>query len=291
MPPLTGFIVRRARSVAWPVPGIARRPASWLALIPVALLALGVAACGQDDPRGSASLPTRVVAEGSTTPVAASTAPQPTREAGALSLAGRSEDALSRAPFLSDRSVDASGLAAPPVDGPSVLAAAAAPRQEPSTAPTPAPLAVPVATVETPAPAGEAPPALNVRATGLFRGMNEARAAHGLGPFALAADLSLIAHRRSADMSAGGYFAHVSPTGESWLSLLAATGTRVLGGGENLARVSGDEANSVAIAIAHLMDSATHRANILNTHFDEVGVAAVTDADGVTVFTTIFATR
>lgn len=195
------------------------------------------------------------------------------------------------APFLSETTDEASRRSASSVEAPSVLVAAAAPTQEPPVTPMIPGVAAPSAAVGAPEPVVLTPLALGARATGLFRAMNEARATHGLGPFSLAADLTFVAHSRSADMSASGYFAHVSPTGESWLSLLAATGTRVLGGGENLARVSGDEANSVAIAIAHLMDSATHRANILNTRFDEVGVAAMTDADGVTVFTTIFATR
>jgi uncharacterized protein YkwD len=121
--------------------------------------------------------------------------------------------------------------------------------------------------------------------------MNRERVAAGLTPLKIAADLSTVALARSNDMVTNGYFSHVSPTGESWITLLNQAQIRVKSGGENLARVSGDEVRSVSVAILHLMDSPTHHANIMNTSYSEVGVAAVTDEHGVTVFTTIFANR
>lgn len=161
-------------------------------------------------------------------------------------------------------------------------------------APPSAPLATPVAT--TPAPSASpaitaSTAALNARATGLLEAMNQERVTRGLVPLAPAADLAVIAEMRAQDMSTNGYFAHVSPTGTSWLTLLSSTNTRVSGGGENLARVSGDAQRSVAVASSALMNSPTHRQNILNASFDEVGVAALTDSDGVTIFVTIFAVR
>lgn len=130
----------------------------------------------------------------------------------------------------------------------------------------------------------------NARAMGLLSAMNAVRLAEGLHPFAVAVDLSGVAYARSEDMVTRGYFSHVSPAGDSWISLLNRQGIRVKSGGENLARVSGDEERSVAVAILHLMESPTHRANILGK-YSEVGVAAVTDEAGVTVFTAIFALR
>jgi len=131
---------------------------------------------------------------------------------------------------------------------------------------------------------------LNQRSQGLLAAMNDARLTAQLEPLVLATDLSRVASRRSSDMVQNGYFAHISPSGESWISLLNRDGIRVRSGGENLARVAGTEERSVAIAIQHLMDSPTHRANILGP-YREVGVAAVTDEAGVTVFTAIFVTR
>jgi pyruvate ferredoxin oxidoreductase beta subunit len=70
-----------------------------------------------------------------------------------------------------------------------------------------------------------------------------------------------------------------------------ASGLTAAAGGENLARVSGDAQTSVVVALTHLMDSPTHRANILGHDYSEVGVAAITDADGVSIFVAIFIGR
>lgn len=175
-----------------------------------------------------------------------------------------------------------------------VAAAPAATATPAAPAPTPAPR--PVATA-TPAPAAQpapapAPPAtvaaLSTREEGLFAAMNRARIAHGLAPLRLSAELLPIARARSEDMSEHDYFAHFSPDGESVYTLTAAAGLRFSAIGENLARVSGDAERSVAVAIEKLMESPSHRANILNTLFAKAAVGAVTGADGVTVFTTVF---
>ena len=68
-------------------------------------------------------------------------------------------------------------------------------------------------------------------------------------------------------MLSNNYFAHSSPTGQTWYSLLTASGLTYAAGGENLAKVSGDAAASVVVAIDALMASPTHRANILNAAF------------------------
>jgi len=149
--------------------------------------------------------------------------------------------------------------------------------------------AVPVPTVA-PAVVSETV-SLNARESSFVVAMNRQRVLAGLAPLRLVEDLSGIAAARTADMVSKAYFAHVSPTGESWLTLLAGTQTPLNGGGENLARVSGDVERSVAVAIEHLMDSPTHRANILSASFTDVGVAAFTGDDGVTIFTTIFGSR
>ena len=172
-----------------------------------------------------------------------------------------------------------------------VAAAPAATATPAAPAPTPRPVvtATPAAAVQ-PAPA-PAPPAtvvaLSTREQGLFSAMNRERIAHGLAPPRLSAELLPIARARSADMSEHNYFAHFSPDGESVYTLMAAAGLRFSAIGENLARVSGDAERSVAVAIEKLMESASHRANNLNTAFSAAAVGAVTGADGVTVFTTV----
>ncbi len=192
--------------------------------------------------------------------------------------------------------------ATPAAAGPARQVASAAPAERnasggpaaatPATTGPPAPVVAatpaPVVAV-TPAPAASS--TLNARGQAFLASLNEERVAAGLPAFTAAADLNAVASTRAWDMVSNGYFAHVSPTGTSWLTVLQDQGVRVRGGGENLARVSGDPQRSVGIAVEHLMESPTHRANILAQAFDEVGIAAVTTDDGVTVFVTIFATR
>lgn len=181
---------------------------------------------------------------------------------------------------------------APPVPAPPARANPAPATQAAAPSAPPAPVAQAPVTAQAPvaarAPSGGA---ANARSAGLFAALNAERSALGLPQLRLTSDLSTIAQIRAEDMSSNGYFAHVSPTGESWLTLLSANQTRLSGGGENLARVAGDVERSVSVAVSALMDSPTHRANIVNSAFTDVGVAAVTDASGVTVFVTIFGTR
>jgi uncharacterized protein YkwD len=129
---------------------------------------------------------------------------------------------------------------------------------------------------------------LSPREAELLRAINLQRVAVGLPALMVDDVLTDLARARSQDMVATSYFAHISPSGESWLTLLQAAGVRVAAGGENLAKVGGDVERSVDVAIAKLMASSTHRANILSPLFSRVGVGAVAGDDGVMVFTTIF---
>ncbi len=151
--------------------------------------------------------------------------------------------------------------------------------------PVPPPVATPLPVVSTPP---VAPSTYSARAQGLFLAMNQERVAAGLAPLVASEAATAVAMQRAVDMQTLGYFAHVSPSGETWLKLLNAAGIPLTAGGENLAKISGDEDRSVFVAITKLMESPTHAANILGRHFEEVGVAAVTDEGGVTIFVTIF---
>lgn len=189
----------------------------------------------------------------------------------------------------STRSVEVAQPTAAPAAAPATPAQSA-----PAAVATPA--ATPVATaIATPAPTPVAiasPPAplasYSERAAGLFLAMNEERVAAGLAPLVASAAASEIAMHRALDMQQNDYFAHVSPTGENWLQLVNEAGIPLTAGGENLAKISGDVERSVTVAITKLMESPTHAANILGVQYDSVGVAAVTDERGVTIFVTIF---
>ncbi len=149
------------------------------------------------------------------------------------------------------------------------------------------------AVVATAAPMVVAVPVLTLsdRERGLVGAMNVRRAAAGLAPLEVADALTATSRTRSADMLANNYFAHSSPTGQTWYSLLTARGLTYSAGGENLAKVSGDAATAVVVAIDALMASPTHRANILNAAFRRVGVGASSQGDALTIFTTVFTDR
>ncbi len=121
--------------------------------------------------------------------------------------------------------------------------------------------------------------------------MNARRTAAGLAALEPTTGLTTAARTRSQDMLTNNYFAHTSPTGQTWYGLLSSAGLGYAAGGENLAKVSGSVAASVTQAIEALMASPTHRANILNPAFRKVGVGAAGQADALTIFTTIFTDR
>ena len=118
--------------------------------------------------------------------------------------------------------------------------------------------------------------------------MNDERRRLGLPALQLTSQLTSVARLRSEDMIANADFAHFGPNGQSAYALLSQFGALFTAGGENLARVSGGAAESVTIAFDGLARSPTHRVNIVDARFTRVGVGAVTDSQGITIFTTIF---
>lgn len=111
--------------------------------------------------------------------------------------------------------------------------------------------------------------ALSVR--GVIDHTNIARAQNGGLP-ALVENEMLVrdAQMKVDDMFAKQYFEHVSPSGVGPDELAVAAGYAYVVVGENLAL--GDFASDQALVTAW-MNSPGHRANILNTHFQEIGVA------------------
>lgn len=97
--------------------------------------------------------------------------------------------------------------------------------------------------------------------------VNRERRAAGLAALAFDEELTAVARRHSADMFARGYFAHVSPEGETPFDRIRAAGVTYLTAGENLAL-----APTLAMAHEGLMRSPGHRANILRARFGRAGI-------------------
>lgn len=106
---------------------------------------------------------------------------------------------------------------------------------------------------------------------GVIESTNVARAQNG-GLAALTENsfLDRDAKMKLDDMFTKQYFEHVSPTGIGPADLAQAAGYAYVIVGENLAL---GDFNSNQSLVTAWMDSPGHRANILNTHYQEIGVA------------------
>jgi len=100
---------------------------------------------------------------------------------------------------------------------------------------------------------------------------NQERVNLGLNPVVANSLLNQAAAAKAADMFDKDYWAHQSPSGQEPWSFLDQAGYDYRVAGENLAR---DFSNPVSVVEAW-MKSPTHRENILNPKFKEIGVAVV----------------
>lgn len=98
---------------------------------------------------------------------------------------------------------------------------------------------------------------------------NEDRSAEDLGELTISPVLVEAAQAKADDMAEKGYFAHNSPEGLTSWHWFKEAGYSFSYAGENLA-VNFSDSKDVERA---WMDSPTHRANILNGKFKEVGIA------------------
>jgi len=97
--------------------------------------------------------------------------------------------------------------------------------------------------------------------------INQERAKAGLGPLKTDAKLQNMAQAKSDDMVAKSYFDHASPTYGSPFEMMNKFGISYTSAGENIAGNS-----SVDKAHAALMNSPGHKANILKSSFNYIGI-------------------
>ena len=113
--------------------------------------------------------------------------------------------------------------------------------------------------------------ASNITVADLLTDTNQQRALAGVGPLKLNTKLDSAAQAKATDMFANQYWAHTSPSGKDPWSFILAAGYNYLFAGENLAR---DFADSKSVVSAW-MASASHRENLLNPRYQDVGFAVV----------------
>jgi len=105
----------------------------------------------------------------------------------------------------------------------------------------------------------------------LLKETNARRTENKLDPLQLNEKLSSAALAKGQDMFANQYWAHVSPSGKDPWSFVKQSGYNYVFAGENLAR---DFPDSKAVVDAW-MKSPSHRENLLNPRYKEIGFAAV----------------
>jgi uncharacterized protein YkwD len=136
--------------------------------------------------------------------------------------------------------------------------------------------------------------------SGVLHQLNAIRSRHGLVPLRASARLAAAAAQHSREMASDGYFEHSSVDGTAFSTRIAhwypSKGFGFWSVGENLLWSS--PSVDPGRALTMWMHSPEHRANILDSRWREIGVAAVhTTAGGtygnqpVTIITTDFGVR
>ena len=101
--------------------------------------------------------------------------------------------------------------------------------------------------------------------------VNQERAAYGLSPLTLSADLSDGARLKSQDMRDSRYFDHNSPTYGTPFEMMRSLGITYRAAAENIAMGY----RTAEAVVNGWMNSPGHRANILSDKYTEIGVGHV----------------
>jgi uncharacterized protein YkwD len=207
--------------------------------------------------------------------------------------------------------------AAPPGPAPAGAAPGAPPPSNPAPTgplvpqgPSPAPTATPsrvVATPESPratpiprgpgAPVPSQPPGpaplgavdLSALEQKLYVLQNAFRGANNLSALQLDPRLVAIARGRAHDMVTRNYFSHTAPTGETAFALLSQGGYLYTIAGENIARNNYPDSESPNIAMDGFLNSPSHKENVMDGRFKNVGIGVATGPDGMKYFAVVFA--
>ncbi|HEX9989800.1 MAG TPA: CAP domain-containing protein [Chloroflexia bacterium] len=142
-------------------------------------------------------------------------------------------------------------------------------------------------------PAQQAPKSpAEVNLSGMERYMLDAingqRAAAGLAPVQIAGAVTDLSRSRSTDMARRNYFSHMTPEGAQFLQMLDDRGVPYKFAGEILARNNYPDAEAAKVALDSYLNSAPHKAIMLDGRYNMVGVGYAKSADGMHYWTVIF---
>ncbi len=114
--------------------------------------------------------------------------------------------------------------------------------------------------------------AANINVNELVSLANSERQSRGISQLTVDSRLIQAAKAKGEDMIEKDYWSHYGPNGESPWKFILASGYDYIYGGENLAK----DFFSAAPIHSAWMSSPSHKSNILNSNFTNVGIAAVT---------------
>jgi uncharacterized protein YkwD len=124
----------------------------------------------------------------------------------------------------------------------------------------------------------------------MLRLINQDRAQHGLVAYRSYGVLNEIANARSYNMATRHYFGHVQPDGRTAFDMIDASGITWYAAAEDIAWNNyGDNLGSAVMANNQWMGSSAHRAAILSTSYNYVGIGLQVDSsNGHRMWTAIF---
>lgn len=132
--------------------------------------------------------------------------------------------------------------------------------------------------------------AVDISKEALLRETNRQRIANNLNPLKLDQQLGVAAFNKAQDMFKDNYWSHVSPLGKTPWDFVSGEKYSYLYAGENLAKDFQDSSSVVAA----WMESPTHRDNILNSKYQDIGFAVVNgklEGEDTTLIVQFFGTR
>ncbi|HLG69556.1 MAG TPA: CAP domain-containing protein [Chloroflexota bacterium] len=120
----------------------------------------------------------------------------------------------------------------------------------------------------------ESQASLDAMGNDLYKMLNADRQSNGVGTVVLNSELSALATQRAQGLlKTGGALSHYDPSGKLVLrQIMDQNKIPYVTAGENLAENNYDVSDTVDVANTGLMHSPTHRANILNPNYQQVGI-------------------
>jgi cysteine-rich secretory family protein len=118
--------------------------------------------------------------------------------------------------------------------------------------------------------------------------LNKDRTSHGLVAVRTDSRLMTIARARSVDMASKGYFSHTQPDGRNIFDILSDNNITWYAAGENIAWNTYSLSQTTSVANSQWMNSSGHRAIILSSNYNYVGVGLAQASNGRFYWTAVF---